>query len=213
MRYSQLFAFSFSKRLLFVSVSTINHVKRVAMQKINYFELLEEISVLCSRSVFLASGSTRALLQGALAENIKIQEEYVKRVSVLEEFLFTDFLPPLQRRSIAEAAHEMGKVIECSHRVITQRLQRSGYDKRSRESDVCIRLAELIEESVGLLKKIKKPNQTPKINEFREILITSRKSAKILQKRQGSSSLCMTELREELADCFDKIIEIMLCNI
>ena len=115
------------------------------MQKINYFELLEEISVLCSRSVFLATCNTRTLLQKALTENIEIQEEYAKKICILEEFLFTDFLPPLQRRSIAEAAHGMGKVIQCSHKVITQKLQRSGYDKRPREPDVCVRLAELIE--------------------------------------------------------------------
>lgn len=183
------------------------------MQKINYFELLEEISVLCSRSVFLASSSTRTLLQRALTESIEIQEKYSKKLCILEEFLFTDFLPPLQRRSIAEAAHEMGKVIYCSHKVIIQKLQRSGYDKRPKEPDVCIKLAELIEESVGLLKKIKKPDQTPKIAEFRELLISSRSSARPIQKRQSSSSLLMNELREELSDCFDKIIEIMLCNI
>ena len=49
------------------------------MQKINYFELLEEISVLWSRSVFLATCNTRTLLQKALNENIEIQEEYSNR--------------------------------------------------------------------------------------------------------------------------------------
>ena len=63
------------------------------------------------------------------------------------------------------------------------------------------------------IKKIKKPNQTPKAKEFRETLLSARKIARNTQKRQSPSSLCMNELREELSDCFDKIIEIMLCNI
>ena len=107
----------------------------------------------------------------------------------------------------------MGRIIECSHQIIFQKLQRSGYDKRIKEQEIYIKLAQILEESVGLLKKIKKPNQTPKAKEFREILFSLRNSSRSTQKRQSPSSLCMNELREELSDCFDKIIEIMLCNI
>jgi hypothetical protein len=183
------------------------------MQKINYFELLEDISVLCGRAVFLASGNTRLLLQKSLSECQTLQSECAKKICELESFLFTDFLPPLERRSIAEAAHGMGKIVECSYQTIFQKLQRSGYDKRSKEPEICLKLAEILEESVKLLKKIKKPNQLPRAEEFREILILARKTERSSQKRQSSSSLCMAELREELSDCFDKIIEIMLCNI
>ena len=183
------------------------------MQKINYFELLEEISVLCTRAVFLASGNTRSLLQKSIVECRELQEQAIEKISAVENFLFTDFLPPLERRSIAEAAHGMGRIIECSHQIIFQKLQRSGYDKRIKEQEIYIKLAQILEESVGLLKKIKKPNQTPKTKEFREILFSLRNSSRSTQKRQSPSSLCMNELREELSDCFDKIIEIMLCNI
>ena len=183
------------------------------MQKINYFELLEELSVLCTRAVFLASENTRSQLQKALNECSALQEECMARICELESFLFTDFLPPLERRSIAEAAHGMGRIIERSHQIILRKLQRSSYDKRAKEKEVCIILSELLEKSVKMLKKIKKPNQIPKIREFRELLLSARKSARSSQKKQSPSSLYMTELREELSDCFDKIIEIMLCNI
>lgn len=183
------------------------------MHKINYFEILEEISLLCTRSVYLASGNTRPLLQKSLLECQELQKQCLQKICTLEDFLFTDFLPPLERRSIAEAAHGMGKIIECSHKIIFQKLQRSGYDKRAKEGEVCIKLAEILEESIAILKKIKKPNQTPNTKEFREILLSSRNSAKNYQKKQSPSSLCMTELREELSHCFDRIIEIMLCNI
>lgn len=183
------------------------------MQKINYFEILEEISLLCTRSVYLTSGNTRSSLQKSLLECKELQKQCIQKISTLEDFLFTDFLPPLERRSIAEAAHGMGRVIEYSNQTIFQKLQRSGYDKRAKESDVCIKLAEILEESVGMLKKIKKPNQTPKSKEFREILLNSRNTSKSYQKKQSPSSLCQAELREELSNCFDRIIEIMLCNI
>ena len=183
------------------------------MQKINYFEILEEISLLCTRAVFLTTSNTRALLQKSLSECHKIQEECLQKICMLEIYLFTDFLPPLERRSMAEAAHGMANVIECSHQIIFQKLQRTGYDKRSKEQENHLKLAKILEESVSLLKKIKKPNQTPKIKEFREILLNMRKNTKNAQKKQSPSSLGITELREELSNCFDKIIEIMLCNI
>ena len=183
------------------------------MQKINYFELLEEISLLSNRAVFLATGNTRQALQRALNECYDLQKICLQKICALEEHLFTDFLPPLERRSIAEAAHGMGKIIECSYQIIFQKLQRSVYDKRIKEQEVCIKLSEILEESIGLLKKIKKPNQVPRAKEFREILLCARKSSRASQKKQSPSALCMNELREELSDCFDRIIEIMLCNI
>ena len=183
------------------------------MQKTNYFELLEELSLLCSRAVFLAVNSTRAIIQKALAECTELQEQSTKKICELELALFTDFLPPLERQSIAKAAHGMSSVIEkCSH-IIFQKTQRTGYDKRAKAPDACITLSQMLEESVRLLKKIKKPNQTPRLNEFRETLNASRKASRVSQKRQGAYSLLLCELREELSDCFDKVIEIMLCNI
>lgn len=183
------------------------------MQKINYFELLEKIALLSARAVFLASANTKTLLQKSLSETEKIQSQCVEEICTLEEFLFTDFLPPLERRSIAEAAHGMGRIVECSAKIIYQKLQRPSYDKRSKEQEICVELSKILEESISLLKKIKKPNQTPRAKEFRQILLTARNASRSSQKRQSPSALCMTELREELSDCFDKIIEIMLCNI
>ncbi len=183
------------------------------MQKINYFELLEEISLLSARAVFLATGNTRQALQKSLFECRELQNQCIEKTCALEERLFTDFLPPLERRSIAEAAHGMGKIIECCYKTIFQKLQRTGYDKRAREQEACLKLSEILEESVALLKKIKKPNQIPRAKEFREILASARRTARLSQKKQSPSSLCMLELCEELSDCFDKIIEIMLCNI
>ena len=183
------------------------------MQKINYFALLEELSVLCSRAVFLAAESNRSQLQKALSEISSIENQATNKLCELENALFKDFLPPLERRSIAEAGHRLCKVISHSAQILGKRAQRASYDRRPREPDVCITLSELLEESVMMIKKIKKPNQMPKIKEFREILNKARISSRSTQKKQNSTALLLSELREDISDCFDGIIEIMLCNI
>lgn len=183
------------------------------MQKTNYFELLEELASLCTRAVFLATGSSRQLLQKAQYEINSLEARASEMICDLELSLFTDFLPPLERRSIAEAAHGIGKVIERSSNVISQKLQRPSYDKRSKDNDVSLKLAELLEKELTLLKKIKKPNQTPDVIKFRKILNEARVISRISQKRQTPYALSLSELREELSNCFDAIVEIMLCNI
>lgn len=183
------------------------------MQKTNYFELLEELSSLCTRAVFLATSSSRQLLQKAQTEISSLESRASEMICSLELSLFTDFLPPLERRSIAEAAHQMSRVIESSAHVIFQKIQRPSYDKRSKDSDVSLKLAELLEKELSLLKKIKKPNQTPDIIKFRRILNEARVLSRTSQKKQSPYAISLSELREELSNCFDAIIEIMLCNI
>lgn len=183
------------------------------MQKNNYFEILEELAALSTRAVFLTSVSTRTLLQQSLCELESIQARAIEKICALEHLLFNDFLPPLERHSIAEASHSICRVIEKCYHVIYQKILRAGYDKRAKSTDSCLALAELIEDSVRLLKKIKKPNQIPKLEEFRKKLLLARLASRTPQKRQGNTNHHLNEIREELSDCFDKIIEIMLCNI
>jgi uncharacterized protein Yka (UPF0111/DUF47 family) len=183
------------------------------MQKINYFELLEELSVLSARAVYLTSCKSRAQLQRSLTEISSIESKATLILNGLEEALFKDFLPPLERRSIAEAGHRLCKTIWSSAMILGQKSQRMGYDKSFKEYEVCVELSKLIEESVSMLKKIKKPNQTPKAEEFRKLLNSSRSASRLSSKKQSSTQNLFCELREELSDCFDGIIEIMLCNI
>ena len=183
------------------------------MQKINYFELLEELSLLTSRAVYLTSVKSRAQLQKSLAEISSIEASATLKITELEQVLFKDFLPPLERRSIAEAGHRLCKIISTSASILSQRSQRAPYDKHVKEYEACVELSKIIEESVFMLKKIKKPNQMPKAFEFRELLNLSRASSRQSQKKQNPTQNLFCRLREELSDCFDGLIEIMLCNI
>lgn len=183
------------------------------MQKINYFEILEELALLCSRSVFLAVSSSRSQLQKALTEAYEAEAHATEMLNELEGALFKDFLPPLERRSIAEASHRLCKIISLSAQILSQRTHRPLSEKHLNEARGCIELSVILEESVTMLKKIKKPNQLPKSAEFRKILNGLRISSRAAQKKQNQASQLLCELREELSACFDGIIEIMLCNI
>ena len=182
------------------------------MQKINYFESLETLAQACSRVIFLSLENTRSKLINHLKECEKIQLDATQSACDTELSLFADFLPPIERHTIAELSHSLLEIIEKSIHIMCQKIQRTPSEKKSKyASDIKI-LAQIIEDSIAMLKKIKKPNQTPKISEFREKVLEIRKSLRAPHKKQGSQ-LLIYELCEDLSKLFDKIIEIMLCNI
>lgn len=183
------------------------------MQKINYFEAIEELSVMCSRVIFLSFESTRQHLSNALKECEKIQSDATEKVCGLELSLFAEFLPPIERNTIAELCHIILNTIEKCIHIMCQKIQRPQPEKKQKIATEVKELSKLIEESVFVLKKIKKPNQTPNISEFRKKLSELRKATRAPHKKQGSYANLSYELCEELSNFFDKLIEIMLCNI
>ena len=94
-----------------------------------------------------------------------------------------------------------------------QKIQRPQSEKKQKYVSEIKNLSQIIEESIFMLKKIKKPNQTPKITEFREAEKEIRKVLRPTHKKQTPLSNLLYELCEQLSYMFDKIIEIMLCNI
>ena len=183
------------------------------MQKTNYFEALEELSIMCSRTIFLSFESTRPRLCNAQKECEKIQYDATKKVCEVELSLFADFLPPIERHTIAELSHIILKTIEKCIHIICQKIQRPQSEKKPKFTPEIKELSQIIEESIFMLKKIKKPNQTPKISEFREKIAYIRHAIRTPHKKQSSYANLIYDLCEELSDVFDKIIEIMLCNI
>ena len=181
------------------------------MQKINYFEALEDLSIMCSRAIFLSFETTRPKLSEALKECEKIQQNATDKVCVLEISLFAEFLPPIERHTIAELSHIALKTIEKCMLIMCQKIQRPTNEKKAKYTELTA-LSQIIEESISMLKKIKKPGQTPPISTFREKINEARKLLRAPHKKQGSQIL-IYELCEELSLLFDKIIEIMLCNI
>ena len=183
------------------------------MQKTNYFDDIEELSVMCSRVIFLSLESTRPHLSNALKECEKIQSTATEKVCGLELSLFAEFLPPIERNTIAELCHIILNTIEKCMYIMCQKIQRTQSERKQKSATEIKELSKLIEESVFVLKKIKKPNQTPNILDFRKKLSEVRKATRAPHKKQGSCTNLTYELCEELSNFFDKIIEIMLCNI
>lgn len=183
------------------------------MQKNNYFDSLEELAVLCTRSVFLASSSTRPAIHRASLEMQELQSHALELLCSVEETLFFDFLPPLERQSIAEIAHSLCRIIEASARLLHQKSAKPSAEKRIKGAEVCSALSSIIEDSVKMLKRIKKPSTIPELRKFRELLLSSRRLSRTAQKKQSFGLSLVCELREELSDCFDKIVEAMLRNI
>ena len=190
------------------------------MAKSNYFDSLERLGVLCHRAVFIScsSQSTRAS-----NELLSIREISDKIVCTLEKKLFSDFMPPLERATIAACAHSVLRVMDKCSEITSAKVGKNFYiDKKSKEAELCIRLCELIEENIFRLKKIKKPEEFPDFSGFRKLISEARCAHIILQRRLNSgvyprsaqhTLTLLGQLRTELSHCFDDIIEIMLQNI
>ena len=182
------------------------------MQKINYFEALEALSQECSRAIFLSLDNTRSRLLISLKECEKIQLDATRSLCDLEALLFVDFLPPIERHTIAELSHSLLEIIEKCIRIMCQKIQRPPSEKKQKYASDLKALSQMIEESIAMLKKIKKPNQTPDMLKFREKALELKKSLRTPHKKQ-SPQVLIYELCEDMSRLFDKIIEIMLCNI
>ncbi len=190
------------------------------MPKLNYFDLLERLAVLCTRAVFIVCSPQKPSAQSELT---LLRASADKNVCELEKALFADFMPPLERKSIAECAHAALRVIERCNEISNYRSCKNFLaEKKNKEAELCIRLAQLIEEDIFRLKRIKKPRELPDLVGFRKLLGEARVAHLCLQKKlstgmypkSSQQHLCLIgQLRCELSDCFDRLVEVMLDNI
>lgn len=190
------------------------------MPKLNYFDSLERLAIFCSRAVFISCSSQKVASANELA-HLRIAAD--KCVCELERALFSDFMPPLERRSIAECAHALARVLEKCNEISNHRGCKNFLaEKKNKEAELCIRLAQLIEENIFRLRKIKKPDELPDLIGFRKLLCEARTAHACMQKKLCSGAYSKSsqqlhsltaELRCELSRCFDSIVEIMLNNI
>ena len=188
------------------------------MNKIDYFDCLVKISELSEKAVILASDNS---IKTETAT--KLREQCDKYVCELEDALFADFLPPLERNSIAACAHSLSRVVEKANELTTYKENAKiplGY--KNEECDVCVKLAAELKKYTSILKTIRKPTETPDIEGFRRLLDEGRTANKNFLKKTRynaipsstmSISILTARLRFELSRAFDDLIEIMLNNI
>lgn len=184
--------------------------------KYSYFNDLEALSVLTLSATSLACGKVKEL-------NISdIRRECDRLVCKIEDTLFSDFLPPLERDGIAAVAHCLSRVVDRSSEILLEPYATSAFMLNNEEADICVRLAEGLKDSIFMLRRIKKPSECPDICGYRRLLCEGRQSHKrmLAAVRRGDVSKCHREaiiltsrLRTELSEAFDKLVEVMLNNI
>ena len=186
------------------------------MVKYQYFETLEQISRLAEEAVRLCCGSIT--VQSA-ADASTLRKSCDRLVCELEDTLFVDFMPPMERNSIAACAHSLSRVIDASLDVLghTPPGMRSG-----EEGEICVALSEELRRTIEKLRHIRKPDEAINLQGFRDLLCKGRQAhrSSLQRLRQGSMSRSAAEavfatgrLRTELSHGFDEVVEIMLNNI
>lgn len=191
------------------------------MAKFRYFESLEELSDSAVQAVRISCQSKGCTKKEKEAlSSIRLSAD--KCVCELEDALFADFLPPLERDNIAACAHCLSRVIDRASDLAAAVVCLPKNSIYSEEPKICIRLCEALHEDIALLKKIRKPSEMPSHRAFRALLAKGRSahaealskiSAGSLPRNTANSIILCAKLRAELARSYDELLEIMLNNI
>ena len=145
-----------------------------------------------------------------------------KRICELEDALFSDFLPPLERDNIAACAHALSRVVDQAIELIGNTEGRSAGCKANEEGAVCVRLSRELQASIALLRRIRKPDEIPDIQGYRALLREGRDAHNTMLRklhtgmlpRSAAQGIILTgRLRAELSHSFDELVEVMLGNI
>ena len=127
------------------------------MVKYRYFETLEQLSLHASEAVKLAcvppTGDARSLSS--------LRKRSDKLICELEDALFSDFLPPLERETIAGCAHCLSRVVDQASELLCHASYAPPLEKQNEEGLICLKLCEKISESISLLRRIRKPDELP----------------------------------------------------
>ncbi len=185
------------------------------MGKYHYFETLEQLSELSERAVTFSCTEKE---EGGKKEFSSLRLSCDRLLCELEDALFSDFLPPLERDSIAACAHSLSRVIDQAWELSAHHMPPNSNE----EGLVCVRLAEHLTRSVQMLRRLNKPDELPDSQSYRRLLCEGRAAHRsMLEKlrrgtvpRSAAGAIIQTgRLRTELSRAFDEMVEVMLNNI
>ncbi len=192
------------------------------MIRTDYFRILEELAALVLSAVSAACKEGASLPQKSFCE---IRCETDRKVCTLENALFVDFIPPLERDNIAAYAHCLSRVVDKAadyHCEACNMRHFCSAQIKNEEALICTELAERLCHATALLRHLRRPDKTPEISEYRELLRKGREAhdgclarlgAGSLPKQYGHLIISSGRLRLELSRCFDELVEVMLNNI
>ena len=190
------------------------------MVKYNYFEDLERLSALSFSAVSLSCGRLEeSAAEGGISS---LRLECDRLICETEDALFADFLPPLERDGIAAVAHCLSRIVDRASDLLSDSSSTLSFMQSNTEAHVCIKLAEELKNGIFMLRRIKKPSESPDLRGYRELLAEGRQAHRAMlsavrsgsiPKRHAESIILTARLRTELSEAFDKLVEIMLNNI
>ncbi len=187
--------------------------------KYDYFATLEQLSILARDAVTLACSRAPTTEAPSISA---LRKKCDRLICELEDTLFSDFLPPLERETIAGCAHCLSRVVDQASELLCHAAYSTLGDKTNDEGRVCVTLSEKLVESISLLRRIRKPDETPDPQGFRALLaegrhahtaMLSRLHSGMLPKSAAQTIILTGRLRAELSRAFDEVVEIMLHNI
>ena len=184
------------------------------MLKYDYFSLIQDLSDNAIDAVRQAcqkhAKSSRSISS--------LQSDCLKLLCNLESALFSDFLPPLDRASIAEYAHTLYSLSECALvYYLSKPHQYSTPFTKPFDTD-CLLLCDALSSEISILSGIKKSSATPKLLDFREKkskLLKSLCDSKLHLTLPSSPHLFAAQqaLLFAISDVFDALVIIILKNI
>ncbi|MBQ8345607.1 MAG: hypothetical protein IJY42_05010 [Clostridia bacterium] len=181
------------------------------MGKVNYFEQLEAMS--------------RLMLEGVKAVDKKEPlplGEGERLLCSCELALFSDFLPPLERHSIAMMAHALLLILreaELLRSVVTPQGLRG---QAKEEYEQCLSMCQQLDTELRLLRTVRKPRAVPELGAFRQWQsqaeaahrgMLHQLSAGALPRTASELAHRLEQLRHSIAEAFDRLVEVMLINI
>ena len=187
--------------------------------KYDYFETLEQLSLHASEAVRLACQPMPNRDPKSISS---IRKHSDRLICELEDTLFADFLPPLERETIAGCAHSLSRVVDQASELLYHTAYAPPLEKTNEEGKICLLLCEKMSESIAMLRTIRKPNELPDVQGFRALLaegrrahgaVLSRIHSGILPKSEAQTMILTGKLRAEISRAFDDLVEIMLHNI
>lgn len=184
------------------------------MLKYDYFSVISTLTDKSSEAVSCAC-AMRAQAQARIRQ---IRAECYKTLCELEGALLAEFLPPLERASIAAYSHSLCVITDASLIYATlSPMQRHATSPGGFDA-ACLGLCELLSEGSKMLDGIKKSADAPKLLEFREKKSAAMESlcessAAIQGPRSPQIFSARRELITAISDAFDALVELILKNI
>ena len=187
------------------------------MPKFDYFEALEKLADLAVMAIGCAC------IENAPKKPLtEIRYDCDNTLYTLEESLFEEFLPPLERDNIAAYAHCLSRVVDSAAEHIALCCLNGTSKRKTEEEKICYELALKIKENTYILRTLKKTSELPEIEDFRSQTRTAFEAhsndlsmirSGAIPKSLAHNVISAGRMRIELSRCFDELLEIMLNNI